>query len=317
MDAFPHLVKAILVIVILYALALYLRRKGTLTEDHSLILARIVTDLCLPAIIFVSLARQTVRLDQIAPALVMLGLELSCIALAWMISVWLNFNKAQQGAIVFCSAFGSSTFLGYVVIMQMFPDTSGALSEAVLISEIGVGYPIFILGPILAAYFGSEKLDITSQWKSSLGFFKSPVFFALLIGLLWGYLRLPGQNNEFLAPIFKVCNVLASALTPIAILSVGLMFKLPNLRNILGAITIVILLKLIIKPLIAGSLSSLFGFPELWKEVLVLLAAMPPAVLGAVFLRRYGGDASLASALLLGGTMVSAVSLLAVFEFIG
>jgi malate permease and related proteins len=317
MDAFPHLVKAILVIVILYALALYLRRKGTLTEDHSLILARIVTDLCLPAIIFVSLARQTIRLDQIAPAFTTLGLELACIALAWIISVWLKFNKAQQGAIVFCSAFGSSTFLGYVIIMQMFPSTPGALSEAVLISEIGVGYPIFILGPILAAYFGSETLDIKSQWKSSLVFFKSPVFFALIIGLLWGYFRLPGQNNEFLAPIFKVCNVLASALTPLAILSVGLMFKLPHLRKMIGALTIVILLKLIIKPLIAGSLATLFGFPELWKEVLVLLAAMPPAVLGAVFLRRYGGDASLASTLLLGGTMASAGSLLAVFEFIG
>jgi len=316
-DTFPHLVKAITVIVILYALALHLRRKGTLTEEHSLTLARIVTELCLPAMIFVSLARQTIRLDQIEPAMVMLGLELACIALAWIISVWLKFNKAQQGAIVFCSAFGSSTFLGYVIIMQMFPDTPEALSEAVLISEIGVGYPIFILGPILAAYFGSEKLDIKSQWKSSLIFFKSPVFFALIIGSLWGYLRLPGQNNEFMAPIFKVCDILASALTPLAILSVGLMFKLPHLRKVIGALTIVVLLKLIIKPLLAGYLATLFGFPELWKEVLVLLAAMPPAVLGAVFLRRYGGDASLASTLLLGGTMASAGSLLPIFEFIG
>ena len=267
--------------------------------------------------IFVSLARQTIQLDQLEPAMVMLGLELACIALAWIISVWLKFNKAQQGAIVFCSAFGSSTFLGYVIILQMFPDTPQALSEAVLISEIGVGYPIFILGPILAAYFGSEKLDIKSQWKSSLVFFKSPVFFALIVGSLWGYLRLPGQNNEFMAPIFKVCNVLASALTPLAILSVGLMFKLPHLRKMIAALTIVVLLKLILKPLIAGYLATLFGFPELWKEVLVLLAAMPPAVLGAVFLRRYGGDASLASTLLLGGTMASAGSLLAIFEFIG
>ena len=317
MDTFPHLVKAIMVIVILYALALHLRRKGTLTEEHSLTLARIVTELCLPAMIFVSLARQTIQLDQLEPAMVMLGLELACIALAWIISVWLKFNKAQQGAIVFCSAFGSSTFLGYVIILQMFPDTPQALSEAVLISEIGVGYPIFILGPILAAYFGSETLDIKSQWKSSLVFFKSPVFFALIIGSLWGYLRLPGQNNEFMAPIFKVCNVLASALTPLAILSVGLMFKLPHLRKMIAALTIVVLLKLILKPLIAGYLATLFGFPELWKEVLVLLAAMPPAILGAVFLRRYGGDASLASTLLLGGTMASAGSLLAIFEFIG
>jgi predicted permease len=145
--------------------------------------------------------RQSIRLDQLVPALVMLGLELTCIALAWIISAWLGFNKAQQGAVVFCSAFGSSTFLGYPIIIEMFPHKAEALTEAVLISEIGVGYPIFILGPILAAYFGSGS-DSNSKWSSSLGFFKSPVFFALLIGLLWGCFRLPGQNNAFLAPIF-------------------------------------------------------------------------------------------------------------------
>ena len=317
MHTFHSLVNAILVIVFIYALSLYLRHKGTLTEDHSLTLARIVTDLCLPAIIFVSLAKQSIQLDQLAPALVMLGLELSCIALAWSISALLKFNKAQQGAIVFCSAFGSSTFLGYSIIMQMFPHRPEALTEAVLISEIGVGYPIFILGPILATYFGSEKSDIKSPWKTSLGFFKSPVFFALLIGLLWGFFRLPGQENAFLAPIFQLCHVLASALTPLAILSVGLIFKVPHLGKIISSLTIVVLLKLIIKPLLAGFLAIQFDFPELWKDVLVLLAAMPPAVLGAVFLRRYGADASLASALLLAASLVSCVTLVGVFWAIG
>lgn len=316
MDEFHNLVNAILVIVCIYALALLLRRKGALTEEHSLTLARIVTDLCLPAIIFVSLAKHSIRLDQIGPALVMLGLELFCIALAWIVSVLLKFNKAQQGAIVFCSAFGSSTFLGYSIILQMFPNTPGALSEAVLISEIGVGYPIFILGPILGAYFGSQESDTKLQWKASLNFFKSPVFFALLTGLIWGHFQLPGKENIFLAPLFQLGDVLASALTPIAILSVGLMFKLPHLRKILVPLIIVILLKLIIKPLLASSLAIQFGFPELWKEVLVLLAAMPPAVLGAVFLRRYGGDASLASALLLTASLVSCVTLVGVFWMI-
>ncbi len=317
MPVFHHLLNAILVIAAVYGLALLLRRNGILKEEHSLTLSRIVMDLCLPAIIFVGLARQSIRLDQVAPAMVMLGLELSCIALAWGISVLLRFSKAQQGAIVFCSAFGSSTFLGYSIITQMFPHTPEALSEAVLISEIGVGYPIFILGPILAAYFGSEKPDIRSRWKTSLGFFRSPVFFALLIGLLWGTLRLPGPENAFAAPLFQLCHVLASALTPLAILSVGLMFKKPDLRKILAALIIVIALKLLIKPLLANTLAVQFGFPELWKEVLVLLAAMPSAVLGAVFLRRYGGDASLASALVLAASLVSCVTLVGVFWMIG
>jgi predicted permease len=308
---------AILVIVLIYASAIYMRRKGVLTEDHSLTLARIVTDLCLPAIVFVSLAGKSIRLDQLAPAVVMLGLELTCIGLAWIISRLLKFSRPQQGAVVFCSAFGSSTFLGYAIILQMFPDTPEALSEAVLISEIGVGYPIFILGPILAAYFGSSGSSRAANWKASLGFFKSPVFFALVLGLVWGALHLPGKGNMYLAPLFQLCHVFANALTPLAILSVGLMFKKPRLRQILAALVVVIALKLFFKPLLAGALATVFGFPELWKEVLVLLAAMPPAVLGAVFLRRYGGDAALASALLLAASLFSCITLVGVFWMIG
>ncbi len=317
MDTFHHLMTAVAVIVILYGLALLLRWRGVLKEDHSLILARIVTDLFLPAIIFVSLAGKSIQLNQLAPAGVMLVLELSMIALAWSASVLLGFNRAQQGAIVFCAAFGSSTFLGYSLITQMFPNKPGAMIEAVLISEIGVGYPIFILGPILAAYFGSESSDTQPPWSASLSFFKSPVFFALVIGLLWGFLGLPGEDNVYLAPIFQVCHVLAAALTPVAILSVGLMFKLPSVRGILLPLGIVIFLKLLLKPLAAGFTATLLDFPELWKDVLILLAAMPPAILGPIFLKRYGGDASLASALLLAATLISAVTIVIVFMFIG
>lgn len=60
MDAFHHLVKAIFVIIILYALALLMRNRRVLEEENSIILARIVTDLCLPAIIFVSLAERSI-----------------------------------------------------------------------------------------------------------------------------------------------------------------------------------------------------------------------------------------------------------------
>jgi len=73
-------------------------------------------------------------LEQLTPALVMLGLELTFIALAWIVSANLKFSKAQQGAIVFCSAFGSSAFLGYAIIMEMFPQKPEALTEAVFIS---------------------------------------------------------------------------------------------------------------------------------------------------------------------------------------
>ena len=243
----------------------------------------------------------------------MFCLEMFCVLLAWGTAILFKLSREKQGAVVFCSAFGSSTFLGYSIIMQMYPGNSGALAEAVLISEIGVGYPIFILGPVLAAYFGSER----SGWKASLSFFRSPVFYALIGGVLWSVLDLPGKGNSLTAPLFHLADVLSGALTPVAIITVGLMLKKPSVKTILVPLTVVVAIKLLLKPVLAGTLASAMGFQAQWREILVILAAMPPAVLGAVFLRRYGGDASLASALLLTATIISCATLLGVFWLVG
>lgn len=317
MPLFVKLVQAIASLVVIYLLAVNLRRRGVLKEKNALTLARIVTDLCLPAVVFVNLASFSLTIDHLGPSMVMLSAELSCIVLAWAICAALKFSRDVQGAVVFCSAFGSSTFLGYAVIMELFPGTPAAMTEAVLISEIGVGYPIFILGPILASYFGSSDESIKGNLKDSLGFFKSPVFFALILGLVWQPLGLPDQNNTYLQPVFAVCHTLAQALTPLAILSVGLMFKVPGLREIMGALAIVVGVKLFLKPLGLGVAADALAFPHMWKDVLVLLGAMPPAVLGAVFLRRYGGNAAMASTLLLVGTALSCGSILLVFWLAG
>ncbi len=317
MNLFISLSQAIVSLVIVYMLALYLRHRNILEEKHSLTLARVVTELCLPAVVFVNLANSNISLEHLHPAFVMLGAEIFCIALAWTVSSALRFSKAEKGAIIFCAAFGSSTFLGYAIIMQLYPNTPQAMTEAVLISEVGVGYPIFILGPMLAAYFGSSGVSFRENIGASLAFFKSPVFFALLLGLAWRPLGLPGEENILFNPLFEVCHVLSQALTPLAILAVGLMFKIPNIRQCIIMLTVVVAIKLFIKPVMLAFASDIMGFEKLWKDVLVLLGAMPPAVLGVVFLRRYGGDASLASALLLAATILSCVTILGVFWAVG
>ena len=313
MSPVHELFNAVLSIMLIYFIAVMLRRKCILKESHSLTLASLVTDVFLPAIVFTGLAGQSLKIKELEPALLMFCLEMFCVLLAWGIAILLRFSREKQGAMVFCSAFGSSTFLGYSIIMQMYPGNSEALAEAVLISEIGVGYPIFILGPVLAAYFGSER----SGWKASLSFFRSPVFYALIGGVLWSVLDLPGKDNSLTAPLFHLADVLSGALTPVAIITVGLMLKKPSVKTILVPLTVVVAIKLLLKPVLAGTLASAMGFQAQWREILVILAAMPPAVLGAVFLRRYGGDASLASALLLTATIISCATLLGVFWLVG
>jgi predicted permease len=317
---FIQLIQTVFVIVILYFLAILLKIKKILKEDDSYILAKIVTDLCLPAVVFINLARHSIKMFQMYPPFLMLFLEILFIAIAWIIARGLGFNKNKQGAIVFCSVFGSSTFLGYAVIMQMFSDNLKAMQEAVLISEIGVGYVIFILGPILAKYFASDNFKFNK--KDIFLFFKTPVFFALILGMIWGNLGLPIKGNFFIDSLFHICKTLAVALTPLAILSIGLIFKIPRFnanwyKNIFLGLSIVIVMKLILKPILAAYLSNVFMFPSLEREVFIILSSMPPAILGVVFLKRYGSKeseaASFAANILLYATIISCVTILGIF----
>ncbi len=204
--------------IIIYLLALKMRKSKVLKEEHSLILARIVTDLCLPAVVFGNLAGRQINLNELEPSFLMLTGEICCVILSWLVCAGLKMPREITGPIVFCSAFGSSTFLGYAIIMELYPTTAQAMTEAVLISEIGVGYPIFILGPLLAAYFGSKETSFKNNIAASFTFFRSPVFFALLLGILWAPLGIPGTENPLFKPLFDICNILSHALTPLAII---------------------------------------------------------------------------------------------------
>jgi predicted permease len=169
----------------------------------------------------------------------------------------------------------------------------------------------------LAAHFGSNATTAKEQWKVALSFFKSPVFFALIIGILWSIFNLPKEDNHYVAPFFQLFKTLSAALTPLAILSIGLMFKMPKIKTILVPLIVVVLIKLILKPLAANFISIGFGFSQLWREILVILAAMPSAVLAVVFLRRYGADASLASAIVIVVTIISVLTLTGMALIIG
>lgn len=307
------LLQAVASIMVLYGIAVLLRWKGILTESHSRTLAALVTDVFLPAMIFSGMASRAFTAEQLLPAGVMLLLELGSIALAFLVTGLLGYDRTGKGPVVFCSAFGSSTFLGYSIVMQMYPGDPGALQEAVIISEIGVGYPILILGPVLAAHFGSGRGGL----KASLSFFRSPVFFALVAGTAWSLLGLPGEDGRLTAPLFHLAHVLSGALTPVAVITVGLLLKRARIRTMIVPLAVVVAIKLIIKPLAAAGLSSAFGLPELWRDLLVIMAAMPPAVMGVVFLKRYGGNASEASALLLSATLISCLTVVAVFALSG
>jgi hypothetical protein len=74
-------------------------------------------------------------------------------------------------------------------------------------------------------------------------------------------------------------------------------------------VVLAILIKLIIQPLLSYGQATLFHFPPLWNQIVVLEAAMPTAAMTAIFAKKYGCDAELTSILIFATFISSCITM--------
>jgi len=304
--------QAVLVLVGMFALGYLLKLMGVLGEEMAPRLARVVTDLLIPAVVFHSLVHRNIDLTELKAPLAMFGAELAVLLLAWIAGRALRLDRARMGVFLLACTFGSSTLLGYGLVREIYGSGGTAMLDAVLVSEAGVGLPIFTIGVAIAIAFGQGG----GSWTSTLvSYLRSPIFLAMAAGLAWPLLQLP-TGGFVMTVLLRILELMGAGLTAVVAMVVGLMLKPVALRSILPLALATSGLRLIVSPAIAALGAGLLGFAGTERQVLVILAAMPSAALAAVFSARYGCDGALATALVVVTTMMAAVTVVAMFTFL-
>lgn len=306
---------SIIVLIGVICLAAGLRKWGIIKEEHGPVFSGLVTRVTLPSLIFVSLANHHLNWSQGLLAVIMIAAELACLFLAWVIGRGMKLERPQLGAMILVSGFGTSSLLGYALISEIFPHQVQPLTEAVIISELGVGPLLFTVGVMIAMYFGSGHTDPKDRWTAALGFFRSPIFISVVAGLLCAAIGLP-KDNRIIETIFQALRIPAASNTLVVALTVGVLLKFEDLRAVLKIGSVVCLIKLILKPILVVLPTWGMGLGALEIQVLVLEAAMPSALLTVVLSHRYGCDGQLASRLVFATTVVSAFTLLTMFNLL-
>lgn len=306
------LIQSIIVLVGLISLGMFLRHVGVLERGHSSVFARVVTNFTLPAMIFSALSKHPISWNQALLPVTMIIAEVICIVLAWIAGCMLNLSRPQKGSLILVSGFGSSAFLGYALVREVFPDNLSALSDAVVIGELGVGSLIFTVGVMMAMYFGTGSLNAREQIKTALSFFRSPIFIAVVLGITCSIYSLP-RENSIVSTLYKTIDTVGRANTIMVTLTIGVMLRFKNLRKLLLLGIVVCIIKLFLQPVIVFFFSNLMAFPDLWKKVLVMEAAMPAATLSAVFAARYNCDGELAADMVFITVVLSAFTVVGLF----
>jgi hypothetical protein len=311
-DVYEKIVLSIATLMVVILIAVLLRNRGLIKEEQGKLFADLVTHVTLPALVFSSLSHATIYLEYALLALFMVAAELISLALAWAVGRRLRLENAQMGAFMLASAFGSSSFLGYALVSQVFPGNIDTIAEAAIISEVGLAPVLFTVGTMVAIYYGRSDLDSRRRLMAATVFFKSPLFFSLVAGVFWSMLQLPVEG-KLLTPIFHFLEVLSSANTFLVAMTVGVVLHFSGMRAIVWVILFTVLIKLILKPLLVWAPTLAMDLQDWQVQVLVLEAAMPSALLTVVFAKTYGCDARLASKLIFATLIISSITIIAMF----
>ncbi len=314
MNTSQSLFEGVVVLIAIILLAIFLKRIGVLKKELSMTLSHIVLYITLPAVIFSSLALKEFNTEFLTMSLIMSLIEIVIIFIAWIIASLLRFSSSKKGALMLVSAFGMTAFLGYPIIQEAFPRNALAMEEAVVTSEIGVGLLLFILGPLIAMYYGDNKVEGKNIVSSAKQFFTSPIFFSIIIGIAVSYIPF-SHNNMAYHIVFRIFKIVGNANILLVAFTIGLIFELKAVKNIALFVVIAIILKLFLKPILALWLTSNGMFTDMMREIVFIETALPSAILTAVYAKKYNCEPQLVSATIMISLIVSILSLSLSFMF--
>ena len=305
MDFDITVIQSVSIIVIMILMGMGFRNIGILKEDDSAVFARLITNYTLPALIFHALSTTEFETQKLLLALVMIISQLTCAFIAWGISTLLKLPRPKKGALILASTFTSSGFLGYAVVKEIYFDNAKALSDAAVASELGVATVFFTIGVLIAIQFGVKSTSRKDKISEAFKFFRSPIFFSLVLGIFVSFLDVP-MDNVMVKSFYRFLGITSTANTLLVTLTIGVMMHFKDLRRVIVIVMIACMIKLVVQPLLSHMQAEMLDFDVLWHNIVVLESAMPTAALTAVFAKRYGCDAELTTTLIF-ATFISSI----------
>jgi predicted permease len=217
---------------------------------------------------------------------------------AWLLFAllgrWLQWSRGRVGALILTAGFGNTAFIGYPMIEALRGQEG--LGLAVIADQLGCFLPLAVGGVAVAALYGGERPHPLQVLKRILLF---PAFLALIGG------GLAGALGGWPPLAHAVLERLGQTLTPLALFSVGLQFKLHLGRSQVGAVAAGLGWKLLLAPALGYAIGVAAGVDGLVLVVGVLQAAMAPMVSAAIMAEQADLEPPLANTVLGIGTLLS------------
>ncbi|MGZ7120225.1 MAG: AEC family transporter [Methanobacterium sp.] len=293
MNSIETIIPILLMIVIGYAL----RRFKVFRPDDAIILNKIVIYIAIPSLIFLALYNINLSiLPVIAPITVIcIIIGVFCGLISFLFAKINNYSRETRWSIILTSAMFNSGLLGYPFVLGVFGIEG--LVRAVFF-DLGSMILFILFGILLLFIYGGKYQDVLKR------IFIFPPLWAVIIALFLNYLNL---DIGFLAT--NTLKYLSGAAIPLIMISLGLSIEFRGIKENFKVIFSVSIIKLIIAPLIASIIVLMLGMGGLERQVTIIEAAMPSAMVSLILSITYDLDIKITAACIFASTILSLVTI--------
>lgn len=274
------------VFIAIFFLGALLRSSGLLGKVHAERLASIVFSISLPATILVSL-------DQVpfAPTFWKLPVAACLVTVVMLLCSWqlarlLHLSRSTQGGFLLGTGCINSVYFAYPVVLATLGEPG--LVQAILF-DLGQTTLTLTLIYGIAVWHGATRSTIRSV---AVRFVSSPPLWALGCSLMLTLLaiHLPGWVREILTPIHLTT-------TPLASLVLGLSISFSVRRRTLTVALWGVLVRMGGGLLLGFGAVTVLSLTGMERAIVILVAAMPSAVIAVIFAADTGLDEDLVASM--------------------
>ena len=294
---------------LLVVATLALRQLKVIHSEHAPYIGKLIVAFVLPAVLIEHLAKIQINHEVLQLVLCFLLAELITFFLSYAVGKFiLKLLPPSLGVFTICSTFGSTAILGTAFITAVFQGDQHILAKGLLVGQLAVGIPAYILLPLISMKSGESSIPGQGWRDRAIEFLLTPTIIAIAIGLAWSGLSLPTEGIV-LNSLFEAMGFIGGSLVFLVALLVGLTLEPFPVKKYAAPILLCSIFVLIIEPLVLYAIDSFMNIESKDMEISFVLAAMPASNSIIAFAVRYKTDPKLASTLVVTTNILSAITI--------
>lgn len=295
MTEFLYIVyEVILPILIIVALGYIVQLKYNLDLST---LSRLTIFYILPGFIFMTLYRTAIDLGQFLSIFGILIIYAGVsFLIAQVIGHFMGLSRDRQTLFTNSNIFYNAGNYGVPVNDLVFRSDPFAMMTQVM---------IIIFQNIFVFTYGIVSLSAkdTSKLKAMLGYFKMPIFYAVLLGLLASIF-----NVNLPSPIESSFEYIRQSMVAIVLFILGAQIAQIKFTRLSKSAFVATLTRLIVGPVMMFPIILIFGLDGIVAQVLLIAAALPSAVNSVIIAQQYTDDSSYAAEIVMMTTLLSPIT---------